>query len=537
MGMQITYSSLQLDEGAHQSYEQALKHFALWRMPYGLFLEPPEQYFPNSPRELLHDHDPSDSDISIAKFLIPNSQDIEICIAKSRVTCETLKQLGWEKRLEILCRARAIIARRAYEIAACLTYEVGKTRREALAEVYEVIAMIDAYERFTREEEFYRRELAHGFASPYEKTFTTMEPLGGPVGVIGPFNFPFALVANGAICSFLAGNPFIVKAPEESPISSLMWCEIIWEAFNSDVPATACMFLAGPGEVVGDALVRSRDIAKIAFTGSREVGMHINRVRTNMSMPNSVIAEMGGKNPVVITCYANLQNAAEGIINSVVGFGGQKCSAASRVYVQNGAYTALIIAILDEVRKNPIVIGDPKLRMTRVGPLISKAKVEYHNAMASKVLGQGGLIFKLSNTNLEELPEQGHFVIPYMAGLMDHNDPIACREHFTPFFTVHIVKSLQEAVQRANDTPFGLCAGIFSENQEEIEYFLHNIRAGNKYVNRTAGATTGAWPTIQTFGGLKESNIGGLQAFGPFYILQFAQQQCSTIAVKSKKTR
>lgn len=523
MEERITYSSLVFDEEKHQKFEEALAHRTL-----GLHVRP---RFADGPT--LIDRDPSDTSVVLAKITQHAPDDVERVVELASSTCSSLKALGWEGRLEVLTTVREIITRGAYDIAALLTYEAGKTRAEALAEVYEVVAMIDVYEMFLREHNFYRYELADGMSAPYEQTTISMEPLGGPVGVIVPFNFPFALCANMAMSAFLAGNPVILKAPEDCPLSTLTFGNIMVEALKSaGLSPDACICLVGPGETVGDTLVRNPKVAKIGFTGSREVGTSINLIRTQMGMHDSVVAELGGKNPIIVTANADIKAAAHGIVKSVVGYTGQKCSSTSRVYVDVNVMDDLVAMMYSDEIVGSIFVGDPKLRETVVGPLINATarkrfedlfKVIYERFERGEIAQ-----YSLHDTKNSIHGDMGHFAPPVVVTGISHNDPIARDEHFVPIVTVHPVESLEEALLKANDTQYGLTAGIFSEDEEEIDYFFNNIEAGVVYSNRKAGGTTGAWPTIQTFGGWKNSGIGGVQGFGPYYLLKFARQQCRT---------
>ena len=500
MSNKITYSSLKLSEEDHEAYEKALANFNLGQF-CGLFVDGNEKMpFAMSMRDTLTDFDPSDTSRIVSRFIVPDALDIELAITHATSACKKIEKMGWERRLEILLNMQPLIANRAHNIAATLTYEIGKTRGEAYAEIYEVSAMIDAYKRFANEQNFWQWPLSDGMDAPFEKTMVSMQPLGGPVAIIGPFNFPFALVANSAMAAFLAGNPIIIKGSVDAPLAGLEWRNIMVDA---GVPEEACLYLTGPGKQVGDALIRSRNIAHIGFTGSREIGFHISHLRAEMGLPNTITAEMGGKNAVVVTENANLEAAANGIIKSCIGFSGQKCSAVSRVYVARKIYRHLIAVLLEKARGQKIIVGDPKLRETTLGPLISAKGKNWHNRIGEIVLTQKGSIYKLSATSADGLNNVGHFVLPFMASDISHNHPVARDEHFTPFFTVHPVDTLEEAVNKVNDSPYGLCAGIFTTIEDEMDYFEDNVEAGVTYVNRRAGATTGAWPTIQAFGGWK----------------------------------
>jgi 1-pyrroline-5-carboxylate dehydrogenase len=533
MAENTTYASLALTEADHQAYEEALRNFPLGEH-YPIFVKGKPSL---KRKEALRDIDPSDTSVVIATFPQANVRDVDCAVRTAKSTTGALKQMGWKGRFEILSRARELIRQKKYDIAAILTYEAGKNRGEAMAEVLEVIAMIDAYEKFLLESNFYSYPTNDGSEAPYEQVEISLEPLGGPVAVIVPFNFPFALCANMAMSAFLAGNPVILKPASDTPLATLQWRNIMVEA---GAPEESHLFLAGPGSTVGEALLWHEDIRGIAFTGSSDVGLHINNVCAERAEKERVnirfVAEMGGKNPVIVTRHADIRKAAMGIVRSAVGFGGQKCSAASRVYVEREVEEELWNALRDPELLRMVVGGDPKNRETFLGPLINKGAVEKYWRAVNEMMALGAPMIALMNLDQIEsdglsafikMGEHGYFVTPFVARI-PHDHWLSREEHFVPFVTFDVVESLEEAVEKANDTVYGLCAGIFTENEEEAQYFLDNIHAGVVYVNRKGGATTGSWPTIQSFGGWGMSGLRGLSAFGPWYLTSFAREQCRT---------
>lgn len=537
-----TYASLKLTEDDHAAYENAADRFFFGSRYPMYYNRRPYYDYRDYARNSLKDFNPAEKDLIISTFPEAVQQDVDEAVRTANEAFLRVKKLGWEKRLEILLKARPIVERMKYEIAATLTLEVGKTRSEAIAETCEVMAMIDAYEKFLKEENFYRRMLADGGWEPYERVMSRMEPVG-PVPVIVPFNFPFALCANMSMAAFLAGNPVIIKPPEDAPLASLMWRDILVE---SGAPGDAVLFLPGDGKV-GKMLVEhsSPQIGRIAFTGSMEVGVEINitcAMIGRQGINRRVIAELGSKNPVIVTQYADLEKAARGIVRSATGFSGQKCSAASRVYVEEKVAEDLIARMTDADFLRQYTVGDPKLRDTWTGPLINIDAYERYQHMVQELKARSAsepiTMMPLCSSEtvdeeyMHEMKKHGYYVTPLVVTGIDHSDHLARDEHFVPIVTIHPVKSLKEGIAKANDTPYGLCAGLFSEDEEEQEYFKNNINFGVVYVNRALGATSGSWPTIQSFGGWGMSGLGGLNAFGPWYPLLFAREQCRTDCLK-----
>lgn len=535
-----TYASLKLTEQDHKAYEKKLQDFPLG-CEYAMYLSG-RACFQHLTRNAMQDRNPADKTSVVSVFREANYQDVETAVNTAFRALSSVKEMGWERRLEILLRARPIIERMKYNIAAVLTLEIGKTRNEAMAEACEVTAMIDAYEQFLTQANFYRYDMADGSKEPYERSTISMEPFG-PVPVIVPFNFPFALCANMSMAAFLAGNPVIIKPPEDAPLASLLWRNILIEA---GAPEEAILFLPGGGEV-GKILAEhpSRDIGRIAFTGSAEVGMEINLTCANLAkqgINRRVIAELGSKNPVIVTRNADLKKAASGIMRSATSFSGQKCSATSRVYADKSVKEELIAYMTDPSFLAPFRIGNPRERGIWIGPLINEQAYNRYQRIVAELKERSKAekiqVMELCDSEsaekdyISEIQRYGYYVVPIMATGIDHGDRLAQEEHFVPFVTIHEIDSLREGVDKANDTKYGLCAGFFSEDPDEKKYFQENIKFGVTYINRALGATSGSWPTIQSFGGWGMSGLGGFNAFGPWYPLLFAREQCATDVLK-----
>jgi 1-pyrroline-5-carboxylate dehydrogenase len=260
----------------------------------------------------------------------------------------------------------------------------------------------------------------------------------------------------------------------------------------------------------------------MVFTGSYEVGMHLYRTFTK-DYPRPIITEMGGKNPAIVTRHADLDEAAEGVMRSAFGFDGQKCSANSRVYVERTVAREFVDRLVEKTRA--LKVGDPTDRANWMGPVINQRALDTFTAAVEEARADGGTIEVGGTTD----SERGFYPTPtVVTGLpLDHR--LFRDELFVPFLVVGEVESLEEAIERANGTAYGLTAGIFSHDRGEVRRFLDTIQAGVVYVNRRAGATTGAWPGIQSFGGWKGSGSSGKSGLGPYYVQQFLREQSQTI--------
>jgi 1-pyrroline-5-carboxylate dehydrogenase len=270
--------------------------------------------------------------------------------------------------------------------------------------------------------------------------------------------------------------------------------------------------------------VNHPDVAGITFTGSYEVGMGIYKGFAK-DFPKPVICEMGGKNPTIVTDKADLDKATDGVLRSAFGFGGQKCSANSRVYVHRSVYDEFVRRLKDKAEN--VKIGDPLDRDVYLGPVIDEGAVATFEDAANEAKKNGNLI-----TGGERLTEgafaKGTFVQPTVAEV-PLDSWIWRKELFVPFVSVAPYEDLDEAIRLANDTEYGLTAGFYSEDRGEIDRWLSSIEAGVVYVNRRAGATTGAWPGVQPFGGWKGSGTSGKAGGGPYYVQQYLREQSRTV--------
>jgi 1-pyrroline-5-carboxylate dehydrogenase len=294
---------------------------------------------------------------------------------------------------------------------------------------------------------------------------------------------------------------------------------------DGGVPAGAFHVVTGPGSTVGKEIWQSPDVDGVTFTGSYAVGMQIYR-NFAKDYPKPAICEMGGKNPAIVTANADLDKATEGVMRSAFGFSGQKCSACSRVYVERPVYDRFVELLVDKASK--LRVGDPLEKDTYTGPVINEGSVETFEKAVEDVKAGGGRVLLGGERITEGDLGRGLFVKPTIVEAPLDNR-VWKEELFVPFVSVAPVDSLDEALKLANDTEYGLTAGLFSEDQAEVERFLNEIEAGVVYVNRKAGATTGAWPGMQPFGGWKGSGTSGKAGGGLHYVQQYLREQSRTI--------
>lgn len=463
---------------------------------------------------------PIDQDVVVGRFARGTRADVRDAIAAARAAQPAWRALGWERRIEILRRAADLISERAMVYGALMSIEVGKNRIESLGEVEESADLLRYYAQTAIDNGFYEQPMDDlGDAATH--TRSVLRP-HGVFGVISPFNFPMALAAGPTGAALLAGNTCVLKPASAGAMSAVLLMEAYRDA---GVPDGVINLVMGPGDSVGEELAGSEAIDGIVFTGSYEVGMALQRGFTR-AYPRPCIVEMGGKNPAIVMRSADLDEAAEGIMRSAFGFGGQKCSANSRVYVERPVHDALVRLLVEKTER--ITIGDPLRRESWLGPLTGPSAVERF-AGAVDDARRDGDVFTGGEILTDGDLARGFYVEPTVVGHLPAQHRLFRDELFAPFTAVHAVDSLDEALALSNDVVYGLTAGIYSEDQGEVERFLEGIEAGVLYVNRRAGATTGAWPGVQPFGGWKGSGSTGKAALGPWYVAQFLREQSHTI--------
>ncbi len=463
---------------------------------------------------------PIDRDIVLGTFATGSSADVDAAVAAARTAQPAWAALPWQERLAVVRRAAELISDRLMDESAMMALEVGKNRIEALGEVEESADLLRYYAQTMEDNAGYDHEM-DDLGDKSVHTRSILRP-HGVFAVVSPFNFPMALAAGPTGAAILAGNTVVLKPSSSAPLSSVKLIEAYADA---GVPAGVVNLVMGPGESVGQALQDHPGIDGIVFTGSYEVGMRLFH-SFSKQWPRPCIVEMGGKNPAIVSRHADLDEAAEGIMRAAFGFGGQKCSANSRVYVERPVHDELVARLVEKTEQ--IVIGDPLVRANWLGPVVDQRAVDRHQAAVAEAR-RDGTVF----TGGEHLTDgdlaRGFYVEPTVVGGLPADHRLFRDELFAPLTAVHAVDSLDEALTLANDSVYGLTAGMYSEDQAEVQRFLDRIEAGVLYVNRRAGATTGAWPGVQAFGGWKGSGSTGKAGLSMYYVAQFLREQSHTI--------
>jgi 1-pyrroline-5-carboxylate dehydrogenase len=458
-----------------------------------------------------------DTTIAIGRFAQATAADVDAGVQAARGAARGWASTPWQERADILDRAASLISERRSELAGVMAIEVGKTRLEALGDVEESADLIRYYTHQLRDHRGFDQPMER--LKPDEGTFDVLRPYG-VWAVIGPFNYPMALIAGPAGAALAAGNTVVAKPSNAGALCGLLVVELLREAGVPD-GAVHCVF---GGAETGRALVAHPRVDGVTFTGSVTTGMEIYRSFA-LAHPKPMVCEMGGKNPVVVTANADLDLAAEGTARSAFGLAGQKCSAASRAYVDASVFDEFVERLV--AHADQLVVGDPLERATFVGPVIDERAVERYEQVVSDI-GRAGKVVTGGRRVTEGDLARGHYLAPTVA-TVPYDHVVWTRELFVPLIAVGPVANLDEALARANGTTFGLTAGMFSEDDAEVDRFLDEIEAGVVYVNRRGGATTGAWPGAQPFGGWKASGTNGKAGGGPYYLQQYLREQSRTI--------
>ena len=517
MALKITYATMSADnEELNSSFEQAL-HDVQPQLgaTHGIIVDGDVR----TDREIVDELSPLDHEIVVGRYAQATNADVDEAVAAAKAFAPEWEAWGWEARRDLMLRAADIMEDRTFDLAALMSYEIGKSRLEALGDVAETVAFFRYYADQITEHE--------GFVTPLnslgsEETNTSVLRPYGVWVVVAPFNFPMALAAGPSIGALLTGNTVVIKPSNTGALMAFEFYKVMKDA---GLPDAALHILSGRGSEMGEYLTHHDDVDGITFTGSYPVGMHLIRT-AGVKRPKPISCEMGGKNPVIVTASADLDTATQGIIRGAFGLSGQKCSATSRVYALPEVYDELVDKLVDATGR--LKVGFPEDRAMFMGPVIEDGVVERFRKAVAEVEARGGEILTGGKVLADGEFARGYFVEPTVVSV-PYDSYIWTEELFMPFVAVGKVSSLEEGLALSNDTEFGLTAGLFSNEEDEIEEWFHGIQAGVTYVNRAAGATTGAWPDIQSFGGWKGSGTSGAGGGGPWYLRQYLREQSRTL--------
>jgi 1-pyrroline-5-carboxylate dehydrogenase len=425
------------------------------------------------------------------------------------------------ERARAAAQAGDLMQERVYDIAAALTLEVGKNRMEALGEAQETVDFFHHTRTTSNATQVSttrcrRSDRRHGLAQPQRDA--AARRLGGDRAV----QFPVALAGGPVAAALVTGNTVVFKSATDTPWSGRLLAEILRDA---GFPAGTFNYLSGIGSVAGEALARHPLTAGITFTGSVPVGRQLMQKMASGAYPRPCIAEMGGKNPCIVTEHADLDRAAAGIARSAFGMGGQKCSALSRLYVHEDVADALIERLGTQI--DAIQIGDARKREHWLGPVVNAGAYDNYARFVDALEGGGARLLRGGRRLRDADAARGYYVEPVLAEA-DPAHPLWKQEMFLPIMMLHRYRDRDEAMRLANDTDMGLTAGFYG-GADEVPWFQEHIEAGVTYANRPQGATTGAWPGYQPFGGWKGSGSTGKAIASFYYLQQYLREQSRTV--------
>ncbi|PPJ64370.1 L-glutamate gamma-semialdehyde dehydrogenase [Cuspidothrix issatschenkoi] len=454
---------------------------------------------------------PSNFNQVVGKIGLLSIEQAEEAMKSAKSAFPAWKKTPVKQRADILRQAGKIMEQRRAELSAWIVLEVGKPVKEADAEVSEAIDFCLYYA-----DEMERLEKGVIYDVSGETNRYIYQPKGIAV-VISPWNFPLAIACGMTVAALVSGNCTLLKPAETSSVITAKFTEILMEA---GIPKGVFQYVPGKGSQVGAYLVNHPDTHVIAFTGSQEVGCRIYAeaaiLKPGQKHLKKVIAEMGGKNTIIVDESADLDQAVVGVVQSAFGYSGQKCSACSRVIVLQPIYDAFVERLVEATKS--LNIGETELPSTQVGPVIDE------NAQ-SRILEYIEIGKKEAKLALElPAPSQGYFIGPVIFSEVPPDGVIAQQEIFGPVLAVIRANNFQEALEFANGTNYALTGGLYSRTPSHIAQAQADFEVGNLYINRNI---TGAIVARQPFGGFKLSGVGS-KAGGPDYLLQFLEPRTIT---------
>ncbi len=422
-----------------------------------------------------------------------------------------------EERAQLLFRVAELMRARKHELSAWMIYEVAKTWPEADGDTAEAIDFC----------EFYAREMLRYAAPPPltklagEENHLEYIPLG--VGaVIPPWNFPLAIMAGMTVAAVVTGNTVVLKPSSDAPTIAYKFFELLEEA---GMRAGVVNFMTGSGAEVGDLIVDHPRTRFVAFTGSKEIGLRINeraaKVHEGQLWIKRVVAEMGGKDAIIVADDANLEEAATGVVQSAFGFQGQKCSACSRAIIDARVYDPMVEKIAERTAK--IKVGDPSDTATTMSAVINEKAFKTINSYVEKGKAEGGRVVVGGGSD----GEQGFFIEPTVIADVKAGSTIEQEEIFGPVLAVIKANDYDDALRIANDTQFGLTGALYSRDEAKIERARREFHVGNLYFNRKC---TGALVGVHPFGGFNMSGTDS-KAGGRDYLLHFMQAKVSSAKI------
>ncbi|MEO1791613.1 MAG: L-glutamate gamma-semialdehyde dehydrogenase [Cyanobacteria bacterium J06629_19] len=438
-------------------------------------------------------------------------EQAEGAIAAAKAAFKGWSRTPAKERADIIRKAGDLLEARRHELNAWMMLEGGKPLHQADAEVSEAV---DFCRYYADEMERLNTDVVYDVAGETDRYRYRPK---GIVLVISPWNFPLAISTGMTVAALVTGNCTLLKPAAVTSVIAAKLTEILVEA---GIPKGVFQYVPGRGSTVGAHMVQHKDVNMIVFTGSQEVGCQIYAdaaiLQPGQKHLKCVVAEMGGKNGIIVDESADLDQAVQGVVYSAFGYSGQKCSACSRVIVMASIYETFVARLVEATKS--LNVGDAREPSTKVGPVIDAAAQKNIREYIAKGKEEATLALELPS------PEPGYFVGPVIFTDVDSQSTIAQEEIFGPVLSVMKANNFEEALEMANGTNYALTGGLYSRTPSHIDRAYNDFEVGNLYINRTI---TGAIVARQPFGGFKLSGVGS-KAGGPDYLLQFLDPRTIT---------
>jgi 1-pyrroline-5-carboxylate dehydrogenase len=521
MAFKLTYATMyNPPEEMHKNFDKAVAALKQnMGKEYGMIIDGKEVFAD----EKFDVRSPINTGWVLGRMQKGNATHAQMAIAAARRAAPAWGRTPWQTRVRLVRKAASLVEKRIYDLGAAMAMNVGKNRMESLGDVQESADLMYYSALMMEQNKGFAKLMGKDPLVGYDSTNTSVLKPYGVWLVVSPFNFPFALTAGPTGAALTAGNTVVIKPATDTAWIVRLYAECLRDA---GFPNGVVNFVTGPGSTLGQALVDSPDFDGATFTGSFDVGMKLFRDFANRNYVRPVVLELGGKNPVIISRNANLDDAATGIVRSSFGLQGQKCSAASRVIVEAPVYNELITKMKALAEK--LSIGDPTDRANFLGPVINQSSYNDFKNFTTEISQAGGKFLTGGHAKTGGNFDKGYFCEPTFVIDLPFSHRLWQYEMFLPITTIGKVDSLDEAMKIANSVNYGLTAGFYG-SPKETSWFFDNIEAGVTYANRPQGATTGAWPGFQPFGGWKGSGASGKNGGGYYYVQLYMHEQIQTL--------
>jgi len=521
MAFKLTYATMfNPPEELHRGFDAAVLRLKQnLGKEYGMIIDGRDIFA----EEKLEDRSPVNTDWVLGRMQKGTASHAQQAIAAARRAFPGWSRTPWQERVRLVRKAASIIEQRIFDLGAAMALEVGKNRMESLGDVQETADLMSYSALMMEQNKGFIKAMGKDPLVGYEATnISVLRPYGVWL-IVSPFNFPFALTGGPTGAALVAGNTIVIKPATDTAWIVRLYAECLRDA---GFPSGVVNFVTGPGSSLGQALVDSKDVDGATFTGSFDVGMRLFRDFAQRNYVRPVVLELGGKNPAIVSRHADLGDAATGIVRSAFGLQGQKCSAASRVLVEEPVYDELVGRLKDIADK--LVIGDPTDRTTNLGPVINQSSYNDFKNFNEEINQAGGKFLTGGHVRTGGMYDKGYFCEPTFVTDLPYDHRLWQYEMFLPITTIGRVKNLDQAMEIANSVNYGLTAGFYG-SLAETDWFFDRIEAGVTYANRPQGATTGAWPGFQPFGGWKGSGASGKNGGGLYYVQLYMHEQIRTL--------